>query len=55
MITFRNKIQTLNRITKEILENEDIYISDLIELKKACDTVSDEIDSKYDDVRIDLD
>lgn len=55
MITFKNKIQTLNRFTKEILEIEDVYLSDLIELKKACDAVSDEIDSKYDDVRIELD
>lgn len=55
MITFKDKIRNLNRLTKEILDLEDVYISDLIELKKGCDVVSEEIDSKYDDIKVDLD
>lgn len=55
MITFKDKVRKLNELTREILEREDVYISDLIELKKGCDNVSEEIDSKYDDIRVDLD
>lgn len=55
MITLKDRIRNLNKLTKEIIDAEEIYISDLIELKKCCDNISEEIDSKYDDIRVDLD
>lgn len=54
MITFRNRIERLIKTAEAIVESDENYISDLIELKKVCDDVSDTVNSMYDDIVVDI-
>lgn len=54
MITFRNKIDSLRHQCANILEASETHLYELIELKRACDNVSEIISSLYDDIVVDI-
>ena len=54
MITLKNRIQNLQCHISLVLESDEVKISDLIEIKRQCDNMSETISSLYDDVVVDI-
>lgn len=54
MITFRNRIDSLRHQCANILEASETHLDELIELQRACNNVSEIINSLYDDIIVDI-
>lgn len=55
MITFKNRLNDLALYIQDIIERDEIHLSDLIELKEKSNVIRDIIDSYIDDVIVDID
>lgn len=54
MITFRNRIDSLRHQCANILEATEARLCELIELQRACNNISEIINSLYDDIVVDI-